>query len=169
MSALPETFSAQVNWVRGHGIIVNADQARCIDVLCTIAQPYNLQLIGDGWRSATVERWDESGGGDWDAPPLLRPVAFGSNYMIVHLLGSYATYDMSELTRLVLAGHEHAVRVEISPQIYRWVQDDDIHEGEEPMTGAGACLRVALHARARESTGHVWEWHPTLEQVLARG
>lgn len=40
VSALPETFSGPVNWVRSQGIILNADQARCVDVLCSFAQPY---------------------------------------------------------------------------------------------------------------------------------
>lgn len=205
--------SSHVDWVqRSTGLTLNSDQSRCVDVLCSFSQPYNLQLIGDGWRTAAVETWDESDG-DWDAPPLLRPVSFGEKYLIVHLLGSLATFDFSELTRLVLAGHEHAVRAEISPQVYRWVDTDgdyvcecpveveddqaaDVDEtaavravrseqradqlrslltehqdgcryGEHP-TGPGACLRLALHARDRErhpTTGHNWDWHPTIERA----
>lgn len=165
-------LSWEADWVqRNTRKTLNADVARCIDALSSIQRPYNWQLINDGWQGAVSWPHPES---DWDddRPPLLPPVVFGDKYMIVRLRQTLATYDMSELTNLVLAAHKLAVRVEVSAEVYRWVDTESyvsemvkgkwVETNEHP-SGPGACLRVALHARQREGRG--WERHPDLEDL----
>lgn len=57
-----------------------------------------------------------------------------------------STYDYDELTRLVLAAHDEAVRVEICP-------------------GGPGMLRLFLSPRLRESDSSVTR-HPTIEQAV---
>lgn len=173
-------MSREVQWVQhATGRTLNPDVARCIDTLSSIQRPYNWVLINDGWQGAVAWPHPEP---DWeeDRPPLLPPVVFGESYMVVRMKTSLATYDMSELTRLVLAAHERAVRVEVSAEVFRWVDTESyiseyagldvtgqpkwVETNEHP-SGPGACLRVQLNARQRD--GSLYERHPSLDDVLA--
>ena len=58
-----------------------------------------------------------------------------------------STFDGDSLTRLVLAAHAHAIRVDISPCNFQHVE-------------------LMLHPRVRESNGHSYSWHPTIEQAI---
>lgn len=140
------------------------EQERCIEVLCTIARPYNLQLIGDGW-GGTVDYSIDNDRGDnsLDVNPLA-PIEFSPTWMIARLTGSWATYDGGELTRLVLAAHQKLVRVCIYAE--RYLQVDP--EGEWPSCPA-ACITVQLNARQAAEPGmHQWERHPTIDNLIAR-
>lgn len=166
-------LSWEADWVqRNTNRTLTPELARCVDTLSSIQRPYNWVLINDGWQGAVVwphpdPDWDE------DRPPLLAPVVFGDKYMIVRLRQTLATFDMAELTNLVVAAHKHAVRVEVSSEVYRWI-DTDLYVSElvkgkwvetnEHPFGPGACLRIALHARQREGRG--WERHPDLADLV---
>lgn len=167
-------LSWEAAWVqRNTGKTINPDLARCIDTLSSIQRPYNWPLINDGWRGAVSWPHPEPDY-DEDRPPLLPPVVFGVSYMVVRLTTSLATFDMSELTYLVLAAHKRAVRVEVSAEVYRCIDRESylselvggewIETNEHP-SGPGACLRVQLNDRTRE--GRASERHPTLNDVLA--
>lgn len=173
-SAAPAAaLSWEADWVqRVTNRTLTPEVARCIDTLSSIQRPYNWSLIGDGWSGAVSWPYPEP---DWDddRPPLLPPVIFGDAYMVVRIRSSLATFDMSELTNLVLAAHKRAVRVEVSAEVYRWVDTESyVHnyvngkwvESNEHPSGPGACLRVQLNARQRE--GHNMERHPSIEDVL---
>jgi hypothetical protein len=155
------TLSWDADWVqRNTGRTLNAEQARCVDTLCSFVRPYNLALINDGWRGAVDA--GSSGDDPWsddDEPPFHAPVVFGAKYLVAHVRGDLATFDFPELTRLVLAAHRHAVRVGVSAQFYRYVSTDD-----EEVTGPAACLRLTLHAREHDGESG-WERHPTLADL----
>lgn len=171
-------LSWEADWVqRNTGKTLNAEQARCIDALSALQRPYNWPLIGSGWpRCDGSEPEPRDRELDDDGPPLLAPVIFGANYVIIRLShASLATFDFDELTRLVLAAHKLAVRIEVSAETYRWVDTDSFVsvfdgrkwvETDEHPTGPGSCLRIAAHARQREGNG--WQRHPTIGEVLER-
>lgn len=161
------------------------DQARCFTVLCAWAQPYNLPLIGGGWADAQVGPAPEVDFDPDDEAPRLAPIEVRERWITARLHGSLATFDFPELTRLVLDAHRLAVRVEVSAEMYLAVdteatierpvfeRDADgtehlkyVDDGEHP-TYPRPCLRLNLHPRQRE--GHLFERHPTIEEVLARG
>lgn len=139
---------------------LTADQARCIEVISTIdTGPHNVRPVL-GWEH--VDFTHHGGVRIW-------------------LQRDLATFDGSELTRLVRAAHVRHVRVSISatsvpvallveePECYfDAVQIADAHEwlkdphSVEPQDIAWSpVLEVWLHAR--QQTGHSSERHPGLE------
>ncbi len=56
-----------------------------------------------------------------------------------------STFDSDYLTKLVLAAHDHAIRVEISACNMQ-------------------CVKIQFHARTRE--GQIYQRHPAIEQVV---
>lgn len=131
------------NWINTNtGRTLTDDQARACQVLCSLAKPYNLPLIGDHWQDTVEYNIDET----------VHAVEFGPFWVAIHIWSSLSTYDNSQLTRLVLAAHELAVRIEISPAM--WDRQRD----------SLPCLRVAAHWRKRE--GHLFQRHPTIADVL---
>lgn len=160
-ATVEKPLSWESDWVqRNTGRTLTEDEARCVDTLSAIQRPYNWVLIGGGWRDTVSSKDDRAHLYDYDGPPRHPAVTFGGRYLVVRLTQGLATFDFDDLTRLVLAAHRNAVRVEVSPDIYGAVSDeqpDDIY----PMP----CLRVSLHARHREGSGV--ERHPTIEQAMA--
>lgn len=63
----------------------------------------------------------------------------------VNVFDGISTFDHDTLTRLVIAAHDYAVRVELS------------------QSGPGQ-IKIHLHARKREGAMH--ERHPTIEQAI---
>lgn len=163
--------TATVRWVESAtGWTLNEGQARAVDALCAIAAPYNLPLIGRGWEQAAHAHDRDS---DPDDIVELPPVELHDSFIIARLRGELATYDAADLTRLVLAAHDRAVRVSIRPELYLAVNyEDDLVElirgewtptGEHPSAPA-ACLAVYLHPRQRG--GSLFERHPTILQAI---
>lgn len=68
-------------------------------------------------------------------------------YWTVNNYGDLSTYDWDTLTRLVIAAHDLAVRVEI---------------------GSSGPRRVKLHLSARTRTGEMTERHPTIDEAIDR-
>lgn len=83
-------------------------------------------------------------GGLHHVPGKIREKA-GGLYFEVNIFGGLATYDFNELTRLVVACHEHCVRMEITN------------------SGPGM-IKLMFHDRKRE--GRMYERHPTLRKAL---
>lgn len=71
--------------------------------------------------------------------------AFGTGWVVKHDRGDLATYDFDQLTRLVLAAHEQAIRVSIMPLNFNTV-------------------KIAIWKRERE--GGMTKRHPTIEQAI---
>jgi hypothetical protein len=84
-------------WLRqNYGIAMNADQERCLEVLCALGPLYCLEHHLVGKRTDRFE--------------LLQP-----NGLAVRFRGDLATFDADALTRLVVRAHAKCVRVAISP------------------------------------------------------
>lgn len=185
MSSDPESqwISYSAEWVAGvTGRTLTEGQQRAVTVLATTASNgaiYNVPLIGS-WQDAAdynidSEYWDDDD--DLHLQQLTPPVEFHERFVIARLAGELATFDGSQLTRLVVAAHEHAVRVAVSArtvlveddQSFLWEQKGSGNKAEWVETDRHpryrqACLEVMLHPRQRE--GSTWERHPSIEQVL---
>lgn len=171
-----------VSWVESvTGRTLDDGQARAVTVLRSIGAAHNLQLIGSaGWGGA-VDSIEDSRAqhGDFDGDaPVLAPVVFGPNMVKVRLCGPpLATIDSDELTRLVLAGHDHAVRVELKAGMHLHIEHDaDVvvfnsktqvwEPVDDPVTFPAAHLEVLLVARDRQ--GDPFSAHPTIDKAVAR-
>lgn len=80
--------------------------------------------------------------GEHHFPGKIKP--YGLGWSMSHL-GSLATFDDNDLTRLVLLAHERCVRVQVEQ-------------------GGPYRLRIAIWKRERE--GYIYERHPTIEQAI---
>lgn len=69
-------------------------------------------------------------------------------YVRLTLACDLASFDASLLTRLVVGAHDHAIRVEISPCNFQY-------------------LEVMFHPRDREGPRY-WDHHPTMEAALLK-
>ena len=80
-------------------------------------------------------------------PRALRRVDWSNPYWIEFVIDAhFATYDASNLTRLVFLAHDYCLRVSIEPAAYRY-------------------FRLIFHPRQRE--GDIFTRHPSLEQAVA--
>lgn len=70
---------------------------------------------------------------------------WGNGWMVKHDRGELATYDFTELTRLVLMAHERCYRVGVAP-----------HNTNT--------LKICIWERQRE--GGMCDRHPTIEQAI---
>lgn len=102
------------------------DQARCVDVIsATEMGPHNVQLVG-GWSGVDF-RWP--------------------NHIVLRVRNRMGTYDCDRLTRLVLAAHQHLVRVEFCPH-------------------SAMSMKVHLDARKpRADNDHMFQRHPDLAEL----
>lgn len=151
----PDSDSARL-WVeRNTGRSLSDDQARCVRVLCALAQPYNLPLIGCGWADAADYDPDRAWG---DEPSPLPPVEFHPLWVMARTFAPMSTFDFDNLTRLVIAAHAEAVRVELAAETYLAVdresylsrydsQKKEWVETDEHPSHVAACLTVRLHPR----------------------
>lgn len=172
-----------VGWVESNtGLTLNTDQARCIDTLCSIERPYNLPLIGDRWAGVVLGPVPDETDDMSVLPPERAPVEIWDHFIVVRIWAFLSTFDFDELTRLVLAAHRNAVRVQMSPQMYRAVAEDstifrevkDLATGTYQLEDTGehpaypaTCLRVQLNSRQHNGRT-LYDTHPTIEQALAR-
>jgi hypothetical protein len=142
-----------VDWVnRNTGHTCTDDEARCLAVLTAIDRPYNLMLGS--------ERWDD--------------VEWLGHGIIVYLFGELSTFDWSNLTRVVVLAHRHAVRVAIRPAIRTQTDRDSFlsrrdEKGmwvtdEHPTYDVGA-LCVQLTARAHDAE-HMFARHATVADLV---
>jgi len=161
-------MSSTTDWIESNTKLpLTDDQKRCFDVLCSWCAPYNLPLVGEGWHGLSLT--DES------APVFVRP-----QFVRVKMCGDFATYDFDNLTRLVLAAHAKAVRVNISADIHTEIDRDAwLQEYREGKDGWGfydtdrhpeyetPCLAFMFHPKERDHD-HAWGRHPTIEEAIAR-
>lgn len=90
------------------------------------------------------------GTGPWNIPTNWSKVEFGHYYTRFALNQSFATADFDALTRLVLAAHEKAVRVEVSPCNFHY-------------------LNVTMWSREPHVEGMGFhKGHPSIEQAIER-
>lgn len=150
-----------------HGIPPLAEpQRRCFTVLSSIAQPYNLPLIGAGWAGVKTG-FDPIWHGIEDEPKELAPLRVTSTCVIARLRGELATFDGPELSVLVNAAHRLAVRVSLSAELYDLVDHDSTYvDGTHPVYPS-SCLRVLLHPR--DTQGPLTRRHPGLSTLAAYG
>jgi len=131
------------------------DERRCVEVMASIARLHNLHT----------------------PLPITEAIDFGGGAVSVLLHGELATYDGGALTRLVLAAHEHAVRVAISP----WASHLDEtrakaiaaevweeHGIEIDWEAIPGVLVVLLSPREPGVTDQCWDGHPTLSDLVER-
>ena len=152
-------------WVEGaSGHRPTADEARCLEALCVIdTGPHNVHPIG-GWASKSV--W-------WG----------GSAVSIAINNRDISTTDSDAMTRLVIAGHRLAVRINVSPVLVGYTLRDG-EAGDEPEDydttvyepgsehhddDYGVGLQLMAHARevARPNRSGMVT-HPTLDHLVAR-
>lgn len=164
------TKSEPVRWlehalsVAGRPTTLDDDQARCVEVLTSIARIYNLVVPGGNVADA---------------------VSFHPKGLSIVLACDLASYDGAELTSLVLAAHEHHVRVALSPwrahldetraaRIRAHLRADLADHGfdgsdldsfdADPL----AVDAMVLHLHARTPDGdRLFERHPGLEALAA--
>lgn len=86
-------------------------------------------------------------------------VSFAGTYIEVPIFSSLATYDDSNLTRLVVLAHDRCVRVEMMARLVR-----SRYEGEWIELPA-----IVLGFSKRQRDGDWYHRHPTIEEAIARG
>lgn len=137
-----------IRWVernRNGGKPLSDGQARCALTLCSIAAPYNLQAH-DRWR---IDPWG----------------------IRVRYFGDIATFDFDEVTRLVVAAHEHCVRVQFSPgktvkPLPRYCLDGSDRYLDDDRRG-GPTFNITTHWRDVGATSG-YRRHPTLGDLAER-
>ena len=72
---------------------------------------------------------------------------WGEGWCVHHDQGDLATFDSSDLTRLVLMGHDKCIRVSVQPHAFK-------------------TLRIAIWKRQPE--GSLSKRHPTIEQAIEK-
>ena len=117
------------DWLRSRGLTVSPFGERAAAVLAVAYRGI--------YHAPFTEAVLDPQSGTFDSP----------RYVEVRVWGELATYDGHELTRLVLAAHDGAVRVSIRPSSNR-------------------TLRIGLAARDR--TGGLYYQHPTMEEATER-
>ena len=106
------------------------DRRRCLDVLTTAIAPlHNLYRVNQ------------------HEPPDFGVYVWGNGIMVKLKTNSLATFDLDQLTRLVVEAHARRCRVEIAP-----------HSFNE--------LRVCVHPR--QTNGRTDERHPGLSDLIDR-
>jgi len=143
----------KANW--GHDL--NPDQLRCMETICTIRAAHNLPLARLGLdRKPAIE---------------VHPLYIAVTLFSVDL----ATFDGSELTRLVRAAHANRVRVGIHPALlmckmrndstitFEVGPGDDLDRWVARDWWPQAALRV--QANHRKPEGHQFERHPGPEAL----
>lgn len=126
--------------------------ARCVDTLTAISAIYNLQLLGGAVTPDTVQ--------------------VTGRYISVLYAGDLSSYDNDSLTRLVLAAHRNAVRVQIA--VWRPHLEEDRAErigeavaAEFDIASGGvdlSCTEIMLHPRDGAAT-RMYERHPSLADL----
>jgi hypothetical protein len=149
-------LSWNANWVPSNpGHTLTPDEARCIDTLAVIDTGiYNVHPLG-GWER----------------------VEFCGTWIALHVHRGFSTFDSDHMTRLVIAGHRTAVRVDLSAVLicaewdgddvrYRW-PDDGLNGEWDAVGEMGAAMRIQLNARDPHGT-HLFERHPSLNDLINR-
>lgn len=120
------TRSAACQWLtscyRHHGqqLELTDGTARCVDTLTAISAIYNLQVLGGQITPDTVQ---------------VTP-----RFVSVLYTGDLCSYDNDSLTRLTLAAHQQAVRVQIGV----WHPDNDIERAVR-LCVAGTVAHLTEH------------------------
>lgn len=114
---------SNAKWVGGD---LNPEQVRCLETICAVQRAYNLVHYLAG--ATTEEKF-----------------VFSSAGLVVRFKRDLSTFDGDGLTRLVLAAHRNAVRVQISPR-------------------SRFSVEIRLHVWGSERPAG--ERHPTMEDVL---
>jgi hypothetical protein len=156
------THDQDVQWLEanlsrgGAPVVLTDDQQRCVAVLASVWALHNLHMPA----------------------PHKESIRLHSRGLSVLIHSNLATYDGDHLTRLVIAAHQHRVRVQISPWL-PWidveraqavrahiltelVEDFDLVNTNE--VGFPSVLEVGLWARS--STGHMFERHPGITDLV---
>ena len=151
--ALIARTAGRVGWLeRAYKMEFTDPQRRCAAVLSTVAAPYN-----------------------WATPTMLPGASLhvGDRWMSLLQRAPLSTFDNDTLTRMVFAGHDACVRVEIGP--YAPYVDEDRTEmllseggdGDYPLTVEGLqVVEIRVHARDRRD-GTLCDRHPSLDTAVS--
>lgn len=146
-------------WVKSNwGHDLNPDQLRCMATICAIATPYNLPIAHLGLSGKPA-------------------IEVHPHYVAVTLVSvDLATFDGSELTRLVRAAHANLVRVGMRPaQLMAKPRgydssimfDVDHSDLLEQFIARGWWPQPAIRVQAnhRQAEGHPFDFHPGMEAL----
>lgn len=141
---------------------------RCLKVLTALAPTHRLPIVTD--RLADEQLWDADETASGEREPITDPIDYkydplpGGGITAIANRGlrvvmrpghSMATFDMDELTRLVLAAHQWLCRVEISTAH---------RESNDPV---GVELAITPRKK-RGPTSSLFEYHPSLADLAER-
>lgn len=105
-------------------------------------------VLNDFHRRAIGALARGMGCGIYNVPANWKKAEFHPRYLrVVIRCTGWATFDFSELTRLVLVAHEESIRVDLAPKARDY---------------------MAVFFSPREREGSSMERHPTIEEAIAR-
>lgn len=159
--------------VRRHlpGAPIDGIDPRCYLVLRTLAPFYRLPILADELAPMfplPLDEWEDARRAEDEYPTVRRPdsgVERCWKGIAVQVTGDLATWDADELTRLVLAAHEHHCRVSLAPTVLDY---DDEWE-EPPVTPLRPTMTLQIMPRdPAETDSPLMLGHPGLDRLAER-
>jgi hypothetical protein len=156
-----------VRWVQSQlgGIELTEDLARCVETMSAVRPPHNWWPV-DGWRNAAADLGPEGALKNFvelDGKRCARHSVYFDRFgMTLFMRRELATYDGDDMTRLVIAAHEHRVRVAVDGGYVMQLPDWD-YGHRWPVPTVATCLLFT----PRDAIGDRYKAHPGPEELAA--